>query len=74
MKPQSYASEEKVRLNSKYIKIKQYQKLKAKFFDLFRILYPVRKQTYKIDLFTKKKINDVFYVSLLKQDITKKSG
>ena len=72
MKLQSYALGEKVWLNSKYIKTKQNQKLEAKFFGPFQILHPVGKQTYKLDLSTKWKIHDVFHVSLLEQDITKK--
>ena len=72
VKPQSYAPDEKVWLNSKYIKTKQNQKLEAKFFGPFRILHPVRKQAYKLDFPTKWKIHDVFHVSLLEQDTTKK--
>ena len=53
MKPTNYALGEKVWLNSKYIKIKQNWKLEAKFFGLFQILHPVRKQAYKPDLPTK---------------------
>ena len=53
MKPQSYASGEKVWLNSKYIKTKQNRKLEAKFFGPFQILHPVEKQAYKLDLPTK---------------------
>ena len=53
VKPWGYTTEEKVWLNSKYIKTKQNQKLKAKLFDFFRILHPVGKQSYKIDLYTK---------------------
>ena len=53
VKPRSYAPEEKVGLNNKYIKTKQNRKLKAKFFGLFRILRPVEKQAYKLDLFIK---------------------
>ena len=49
VKPRSYAPREKVWLNSKYIKTKQNQKLEAKFFGPFQILYPVKKQTYKLD-------------------------
>ena len=73
IKPWSYASGEKVWLNSKYIKMKQNRKLEAKFFGLFRILHPVGKQAYKLDLPTKWKIYDVFYVSLLEQN-TKRKG
>ena len=43
IKPQSYAPDEKVWLNSKYIKTKQYQKLEAKFFGPFQILHPIGK-------------------------------
>ncbi len=49
-KPRSYAPGEKVWLNSKYIKTKQNRKLEAKFFGLFRVLHPVRKQAYKLEL------------------------
>ena len=72
VKPRSYALGEKVWLNSKYIKTKPNQKLKAKFFGSFRILYPVKKQAYKLDLPTKWRIHDVFHVSLLEQDTIKK--
>ena len=59
-------------MNSKYIKTKHNQKLKAKFFEPFRVLYPVGKQVYKLGLPKKWKIHDVFYVSLLEQDTTRK--
>ena len=72
MKPQSYAPGEKIWLNSKYIKTKQNRKLEAKFFGPFQILYLVGKQAYKLDLPTKWKIHDVFYISLLEQDTTRK--
>ncbi len=68
----SYAPGEKVWLNSKYIKTKRNKKLKSKFFGLFRVLYVVGKQAYKLELPTKWKIHDVFYVSLLEQDISRK--
>ena len=42
-KPKSYASIDKVWLNSKYIKTKQNRKFKAKFFELFQVLYLVSK-------------------------------
>ena len=72
MKPQSYAPRENVWLNSKYIKTKRNQKFEAKFFGFFRILHLVGKQAYKLDLPTKWKIHDIFHISLLKQDTTKK--
>ena len=44
-KPKSYVSGNKVWLNSKYIKIKQNQKLEVKFFGPFQVLHLVDKQT-----------------------------
>ena len=49
-KPRCYALGQKVWLNSKYIKTKQNRKLEAKFFGLFRVLHPVRKQVYILEL------------------------
>ena len=46
--------------------------MKAKFFGLFQILYPVEKQAYKLELLKKWKIHDVFHVLLLEQNTTKK--
>ena len=43
VKPWSYASSNKVWLNSKYIKTKHNRKLETKFFGPFRVLHPVRK-------------------------------
>ena len=72
IKPRSYALSEKVWLSSKYIKIKQNRKLEAKIFGPFRILYPVGKQAYKLELSKKWKIHNIFHVLLLEQDTTKK--
>ncbi len=68
----SYAPDKKVWLNSKYIKIKKNKKLKSKFFGPFQVLHTVGKQAYKLELSTNWKIYDVFHVSLLEQDITRK--
>ena len=46
----SYALNNKIWLDSKYIKTKQNQKFKAKFFGLFWVLHPDRKQAYKLEL------------------------
>ena len=72
VKPWSYALGEKVWLNSKYIKTKRNRNLEAKFFRPFRVLHLVVKQAYKLELPKKWRIHDVFYVSLLEQDTTKK--
>ncbi len=52
-------------MNSKYIKTKRNKKLKSKFFGPFQVLHIVRKQAYKLDLSTKWKIHNVFYMLLL---------
>ncbi len=62
----SYAPDEKVWLNSKYIKTKQNKKLENKFFASFQVFHVVEKQAYKLELSTKWKIYDIFHVSLLK--------
>ena len=72
IKPRSYAPSDKVWLNSKYIKTKQNQKLEAKFFGPFRVLHPVGKQAYKLELPKKWRIHNVFHVLLLEHDTTKK--
>ena len=59
-------------MNSKYIKTKHSRKLEAKFCGPFRVLHLVEKQAYKLELFKKWKIHDVFHVSLLEQDTIRK--
>ena len=72
IKPKSYSLRDKIWLNSKYLKTKRNRKLEAKCFRPFQVLHPVKKQTYKLELPKKWKINDVFHMSLLKQDSTRK--
>ncbi len=59
-------------LNSKYIKTKKNKKLESGFFGPFRVLHAVGKQVYKLEPSTKWKIYDVFHVSLLEQDTTRR--
>lgn len=72
VKLRSYASDDKVWLNNKYIKTKLNYKLKVKFFGPFQVLYSVGKQAYKLKLSKKQKIHNVFHVSQLEQYITRK--
>ena len=72
VKPRSYARGDKVGLNSKYIKTKQNRKLDAKFFKLFQVLHPVGNQACNLKLIKKWRIPNVFHVSLLEQDTTRK--
>ena len=44
VKPKNYTLDDKVWLNSKYLKTKQNQKLEAKFFELFLVLHLIGKQ------------------------------
>ena len=48
------------------------QKLEAKFFGQFRVLYPGGKQACKLEHLKKWRIHNVFYMSLLEQNTTKK--
>ena len=72
VKPRSYAPGDKVWLSSKHLRTKRNRKLEAKFLGLFRVLYPVGKQAYKLKLPKKWRIHNVFHVSLLEQATTKK--
>ena len=72
VKPRSYAPGDKVWLSSKHLKTKRNCKLEAKFLGPFRVLHPVGKQAYKLELPKKWRIYNVFHVSLLEQDSTKK--
>ena len=72
IKPRSYALGEKVWLNNKYIKPKCNRKLEAKFFRPFQVLYSIGKQAYKLELPKRWRMHNVFYMSLLEQNITKR--
>ena len=72
VKLRNYALSDKIWLNSKYLKTKRNQKLETKFFGPFWVLHPVDKQAYKLQLPKKWRIYNVFHVSLLGQDTTKK--
>ena len=66
VKPKNYTPNNKIWLNSKYIKTKQNRKLEAKFFGPFQVLHSVSKQAYKLKLPRKWRIHDVFHILLLK--------
>ena len=59
-------------MNNKYIKTKRNHKLEFKFFGPFQVLHPVEKQAYKLKLPKRWRIHDVFHVSLLEQNTTRK--
>ena len=71
-KPRSYTPSEKIWLNSKYIKTKRNRKLEAIFFGPFRVLHQVGKQAYKLKMSKRWRIHDVFHLSLLENNTTKK--
>ena len=48
------------------------KQLEHKFFGSFQVLYLVGKQAYKLELPTKWKIYNVFHMSLLEQDTTRR--
>ena len=72
VKPRSYAPGEKAWLNSKYLKTKRNRMLEAKFFEPFRVLHPIGKQVYKLELPRNWRLHDVFHISLLEQDTIRK--
>ena len=72
VKPQRYPPGDKVWLSRKQLKTKWNHKLEAKFLGPFQVLHSVDKQAYKLELPKKRKIHDIFHLSLLEQDITKK--
>ena len=59
-------------MNSKYIKTKRNRILEFKFFEPFRVLHLVGKQAYKLELPKRWRIHDIFHLSLLEQNTTKK--
>ena len=61
-----------IHLNEKNIQIKYNRKLKWKQFKFFKILEKIENQVYKLNLFKRWRIHDIFYVSLLEKDFKKK--
>lgn len=60
----SYASDEKIWFNSKYVKTKQNCKLEQNSFRTFKVLYLIGKYNYKLKLLKRYKIYGVFYILL----------
>lgn len=73
VKLRRYIPSDKVWLKSKFIKTKWKQKLETKFFGLFQILHPVTKQAYKLELFNKRRVHNIFHILLLEQDFIRKT-
>ena len=61
-----------VNVNVKNIRIKRNKKLKWKFFESFKILNTIKNQTYRIDIFKRWRIHNVFHISLLEKIMFKK--
>ena len=61
-----------VNVNVKNIRIKRNKKLKWKFFESFKILNTIKNQTYRINIFKRWRIHNVFHVSLLEKIISKR--
>ena len=61
-----------VNVNFKNIRIKRNKKLKWKFFESFRMLNTIENQAYRIDIFKRWRIHNVFHVSLLEKIIFKR--
>ena len=72
VKPRSYTPGDKDWLNSKYIKTKRNRKFEAKFFGPFQVLHSVEKQAYKLKLPKWWTLYNVFHISLLEWDNTRK--
>lgn len=74
VKERIYVPRETVWLASWHIKTKQNKKLEDKFFGPFKAIEPVGKQAYRLKLLSRWHIHNVFHVSLLKKNTTRKRG
>ena len=63
----SYKIENYVNLNDKNIKIKRNKILKWKFFESFKIFECIENQIYRLNLFKRWRIHNVFHVFFLKK-------
>lgn len=64
--PWTFKADDKVYLNSKNIDLtKPSKKLDYKYYNLFEVEMPIKKQVYWLKLTPKIKMHNVFYVSLL---------
>ena len=61
-----------VNVNEKNIRIKRNKKLEWKFFESFKMLDTIENQTYRLDIFKRWRIHDVFHVSLLEKIVFKR--
>ena len=73
-KDRVYSPGESVWLDGKHFNTKRNRKLGHKFLGPFMVIEPIGKQAYRIQLPPRWRIHDVFLVSLLEKNGTKKGG
>ena len=67
IKKANFKIENYVNVNDKNIRIKRNKKLEWKFFESFKIFDTIENQVYRINIFKRWRIHNVFHVSLLKK-------
>ena len=74
VKERTYMPRETVWLASRHIKTKQNKKLEDKFLGPFEVIESVGKQAYRLKLPSRWRIYNVFHMSLLERNTTRKGG
>ena len=73
-KDRVYSPGESVWLDGMHFNTKTNRKLEHKFLGPFKVIEPISKQAYRIQLPPRWRIHDDFHVSLLEKNGTKKGG